>query len=351
MKCFLQRLGVGLLLLALSVPAGGCRDSESRAEPGKVQDSAKVIKVDVVEVTPEPIHDVLVLPGETEAWQDVLVAADKNGRVEWIGPREGQVVKKGELLARIDVSALKTIISKSEASAELAKDLYDRRKTLFDRGIVHKEALERAKTDKALAESDLVKAKVEYDRGFPHSPISGMVNYLHVDEGEFVNRGQPMVELVNVDKIKIHVNVPELDVRYLKKGQDVMVTIDAFPDLRLKGTVDFVSYKADPATKTFRVRVLIDNPQHDIRPGMIARVAFLRRMIPDALSAPLFAILDKGGERLLFVEEEGVARARTISIGVIAGDRVQITDGLKPGDHLIVTGQRDVEEGMKVQVQ
>jgi len=351
MKWFPRWPGLGLLLLSLSVSLGGCHGSESRAEPGKAQDTARIVKVDVIEVTPAPIHDVLVLPGETQAWQDVLVAADKNGRVEWIGPREGEQVKKGELLARIDVAALKTIISRAEASAELAKDLYDRRKTLFDRGIVHKEALERAKTDKALAESDLVKAKVEYDRGFPHSPISGMVNYLHVDEGEFVNRGQPMVELVNVDKIKIHVNVPELDVRYLKKGQDVMVTIDAFPDLRLDGKVDFVSYKADPATKTFWVRVLIDNKNHEIRPGMIARVAFLRRMIPDALSAPLFAIQDKGGERLLFVEEDGIARARTISIGVIERDRVQITDGLKPGDHLIVTGQRDVEEGMKVQVQ
>ena len=349
MKCFLRWLALGLLLLPVLM--GGCRGSESQAEPGKAEGSVKAVKVDVVEVKPVLIQDILVLPGETEPWQDVLVAADKNGRVEWIGPREGQEVKKGQLLARIDVSALKTIITRAEASAELAKDLYDRRKTLFDRGIVHKEAMERARTDKALAESDLVKAKVEYDRGFPHSPISGMVNYLHVDEGEFVNRGEPMVELVNVDKIKIHVNVPELDVRYLKKGQDVMVTIDAFPDLRLKGRVDFVSYKADSATKTFWVRVLIDNPKHEIRPGMIARVAFLRRMIPDALSAPLFAIMDKGGERLLFVEENGIARARTVSIGVITGDRVQITDGLKPGDCLIVTGQRDVEEGMKVQVQ
>ncbi len=351
MQCLLRWLGLVLLLMLFPISMSGCRGSESQAEPGNSQDAVKAVKVDVVEVKPEPIQDVLVLPGETEAWQDVLVAADKNGRVEWIGPREGQEVKKGELLARIDVSALKTIIDRSEASAELSKDLYERRKTLFDRGIVHKEALERARTDKAVAESNLVKAKVEYDRGFPHSPISGMVNYLHVDEGEFVNRGQPMVELVNVDKIKIHVNVPELDVRYLKKGQDVMVTIDAFPDLRLKGTVDFVSYKADPATKTFRVRVLIDNQNHEIRPGMIARVAFLRRMIPDALSAPLFAILDKGGERLLFVEKDGIAHARTVSIGVIARDRVQIINGLKPGDRLIVTGQRDVEEGMKVQVQ
>ena len=351
MKDSLRWMAFCLMLLLFSLLAAGCRGSESQAEQGKVRDVAKVVKVDVVEVTPGPIQDVLVLPGETEAWQDVIVAADKDGRVEWIGPREGEAVKKGQLLARIDVSALKTVISRAEASAELTRDLYDRRKTLFDRGIVHKEALERAKTDKALAESDLLKAKVEYDRGFPRSPIGGTVNYLHVDEGEFIKRGQPMIELVNVDKIKIHVNVPELDIRYLNKGQTVMVTVDALPDLRLEGKVDFVSFKADPATKTFRVRVLVENTHHEIRPGMIARVAFLKRMIPDALSAPLFALQDKGGERLLFVEEEGIARARTVSIGIIAGDRVQITDGLNPGDHLIVTGQRDVEEGMKVRVQ
>ncbi len=351
MKRLLRWPAVCLTVLLLAFLAWGCRGSESQAEAGKTQESAKVVRVDVALVTPGPIRDVLVLPGETEAWQDVTLAADKNGRVEWIGPREGETVKKGELLARIDVSAIKTLISRAEASAELANDLYERRKTLFDRGIVHKEALEKARTDKALAESDLAKAKVEYDRGFPHAPINGMVNYLHVDEGEFVNRGQAMVDLVNVDKIKIHVNVPELDVRYLTRGQDVLVTVDAFPDMKIRGKVDFVSFKADPATKTFRVRVLIDNPDHTIRPGMIARAAFLRRLIPDALSAPLFALLDKGGERLLFVEEDGVARARSVSIGVIEGDRVQITQGLNPGDHLIVTGQREVEEGMKVRVQ
>ena len=351
MKCLLQWLVLGLLLLFIPVSLCGCRGSESRAEPGNGEDGVKVVKVDVMEVKPAPIRDILVLPGESEAWQEVVVAADKNGRVEWIGPQEGDIVTKGQLLARIDVSALKAIITRAETSAELAKDLYERRKTLFDRGIVHKEAMERARTDKALAESDLVKARVEYDRGFPHSPISGTVNYLHVDEGEFVNRGQPMVDLVNVDKIKIYANVPELDVRYIQKGQEVTVRTDAFSDRRMQGKVDFVSFKADPATKTFRVRVLIDNPEHEIRPGMIARVFFLRRMIPDALSAPLFAILDKGGERLLFVEKDGIAHARTVSIGVIVGDRVQITDGLKPGDRLIVTGQKDVEEGMRVQAQ
>jgi membrane fusion protein (multidrug efflux system) len=114
------------------------------------------------------------------------------------------------------------------------------------------------------------------------------------------------------------------------------------------GKVDFVAYKADPATKTFHVKVLSDNSDHSIRPGMIARVAFVRRVIPDALAAPLFALVDKGGERILYVEKDGVVHARSVSIGVIEGDRVQITDGLHAGDHLIVAGQTEVEEGMRV---
>jgi len=115
--------------------------------------------------------------------------------------------------------------------------------------------------------------------------------------------------------------------------------------------VDFVAFKADPATKTFLVRTVIDNPFADIRPGMIARAAFVRRVIADALLAPLFALVDKGGERLVFVEKDGVAQSRTVSIGVIEGDRVQITSGLNPGDHLIVKGHTEVEDGMKVSVQ
>jgi membrane fusion protein (multidrug efflux system) len=193
--------------------------------------------------------------------------------------------------------------------------------------------------------------QIEHERGSLKAPLTGVVNQLFVDEGEFVDKGKPFFDLVNVDKIKINVNVPELDVRYLKVGQKTMVRVDAFPDRELPGVIDFVAYKADPATKTFHVKVIVDNASHDIRPGMIARVAFLRRVIPDALAAPIFSIVDKGGERLLFVEKDGVVQARTIAIGAIEGDKVQVTKGLQPGDHLIVTGQTEVEEGMKVQVQ
>ena len=111
--------------------------------------------------------------------------------------------------------------------------------------------------------------------------------------------------------------MPELDIRFVLDGQKTPVKIDAFAERALSGTVDFVAFKADPATKTFLVRTVIENPFADIRPGMIARVAFVRKVIADALMAPLFALVDKGGERLVFIEKDGVAQSRTVSIGVI----------------------------------
>ena len=342
------------LLLAVLLWAGlvttGCKDKEGQATIENQASQDPMIPVSIIEVKPAPMQDVILLPGTTEAWQDVQVSADTAGRIEWIGPREGERVNKGDLLVKIDVSALKAALDHAAAQFKLADDLYQRRRRLFERKIIAKEELDQSETQRTLAATDYEQIKVRYDHGFPRSPISGIINHLYVDTGEFIDTGKPLADIVNIDRIKINVQVPELDIRFVLRGQKTPVRIDAFPERELSGGVDFVAFKADPATKTFLVRTLIENPYGDIRPGMIARVVFVRQIIPDALAAPLFALVDKGGERLVFVEKDGVAHSRTVSIGVIEGDRVQVTSGLSPGDHLIVKGQTEVEDGMKVSV-
>ncbi len=339
------------VLLWVGVLTAGCDDKESLATAETNSTGPAAVPVSVIEIQPVPMQDVIYLPGTTEAWQDVQVAADTAGRIEWMGPREGEKVNKGDLLIKIDVSALKAAMDHAAAQFKLSDDLYQRRRRLFERKIIAKEELDQSATQRTLAATDLEQIKVKYNHGFPRSPITGIINHLYVDTGEFIDTGKPSADIVNIDRIKINVRVPELDIRFVLVGQKTPVRIDAFPERDLIGKVDFVSFKADPATKTFLVRTLIDNPLGDIRPGMIGRVAFVRRIITDALVAPLFALVDKGGERLVFVEEDGLAQSRTVSIGVIEGDRVQITSGLKTGDHLIVKGHTEVEDGMKVSVQ
>jgi len=338
-------------LLLAGVLTAGCDDKKSLATAETNSTLPAAVLVSVVEIKPVPMRDVIYLPGTTEAWQDVQVSADTAGRIEWMGPREGDKVNKGDLLIKIDVSALKAAMDHAAAQLKLADDLYQRRKRLFDRKIIAKEELDQSATQRTLAATDYEQIKVGYNHGFPRSPITGIINHLYVDTGEFIDTGKPIADIVNIDRIKINVSVPELDIRFVLPGQKTPVRIDAFPERDLGGKVDFVAFKADPATKTFLVRTLIDNRLGDIRPGMIARVAFVRRVISDALVAPLFALVDKGGERLVFVAEDGRAQSRTVSIGVIQGDRVQITSGLKPGDHLIVKGHTEVEDGMKVSAQ
>lgn len=350
MKAKFSILLIVLTVLTAAFLLAGCQDQESMAVAENTSPAAPAVPVSVMVIEPVSLRDVIFLPGETEAAEDVTVAANTAGRVDWIGPREGQPVNKGDLLAKIDVSALKASLDHAQAAYALADDLYQRRRRLYDNKIIAAEELEQSETQRALALADLKQIKVRYNHGFPKSPITGIMNHLYVEVGEYADVGKPLAEIVNIDKIKINVRVPELDVRFVKIDQQTPLRIDAFPDRALIGTIDFVSFKADPATKTFLVRSIIDNPAHDIRPGMIGRVAFVRRVIADAVAAPLFTLVDKGGERIVFVEKDGVAESRTISIGVIEGDRVQVTAGLNPGDHLIVKGHTQVEDGMKVVV-
>jgi membrane fusion protein, multidrug efflux system len=346
------RGGLWLLLVVVGAVSPGCTvsDSESRTQEEDSREAPRVVQVSVMTAEPTSIEDILVLPGETEAWQDVRLSAEQSGVVEWIGVQEGAKVRKGDLLAKINVASLKAGLDRAEAAYQLTDALYQRRKRLAERKIINQEALDHSQTDRSVASGDLEQARLEYEKGFVRAPVDGRINRLFVDKGEFINRGEPLLDLVNVDKVEIDLNVPEMDVRFFQPGQKAGVRVDALPDLHKSGVVAFVAYRADPGTKSFPVKVLVENPGHEIRPGMIARVSLVRRVIPDAMLVPLFVLVDKGGERLLFVEEDGVARARTVELGVISGDRVQILKGLAPGDRLIVKGQTEVEEGMKVKV-
>ncbi|MEW5725116.1 MAG: efflux RND transporter periplasmic adaptor subunit [Thermodesulfobacteriota bacterium] len=334
---------LGALLL---LQAAGCgRDQPEERPPGP-----EAVRVEAEVVRPTPINDVLILPGETKPLHDVRLAADLGGLIESVEFKEGDRVKQGDLLAKIDVSALKAALESAEADLDLARKQFARRQELYDRQIISQEELDQSRTTLLVKEGLVRQAQALYEDGFVRSPVDGVVNFVHVDPGEFVGQGAPIMDVVNVDRLEIEVNVPELDVRYFQVGRPALVRVDALPDLAAGGETTFVAFKADPLTKTFRVKVMMDNAEGLVRPGMIARVAFLRRTIPDALTAPLFALVDKEGERLVFVEKDGKAQARTISFGVIEGDRVQITEGLEPGDRLIVKGQTEVEDGTPVLV-
>lgn len=348
-------VSTSIVSLFLAAMLAGCGSPSAKAAEGGKGGNATarpeyVVNVKVEEIVPTVMRDILVLPGETEALRDVRLAAPRAGLVEWVGVTEGDTVRPEQHIARIDLSALQAALDRARANVRLAEDQLRRRQDLYDRKVLAGEELEQAQNELTVARTVLREAQVAYSHGIVSSTLAGVVNKVYVDPGEFVAEGAPVADVVDAGTMRVNFSVPEADVRYLAQGQDVELRVDAYPEARWPGRVDFVAWKADPATRTFQVRVVADNADGRIRPGMIARAAFLRRLVEGAVAVPLFTVQDKGGERVVFIEEGGVARARTVLPGVIEGDRVQIVSGLQPGDRLIVAGQTEVEDGTKVNV-
>ncbi|GAB6057413.1 efflux RND transporter periplasmic adaptor subunit [Desulfonatronum parangueonense] len=340
-----------MLLFVMSMALlGACSDSLGDA-PDMATSLPRKVNVVVKEIFPTEIRDAVVLPGTADPWLSVDLAAETAGRVEKLSVREGDRVTSGQILAQVEVTALAAGRARAKAAFDLYEEQLRRRERLFQDNIISEEELDQVRSGKVQAREELRQAEIEYGRGLVRAPGSGRVNNMRIEVGEFVDRGQVIIELVDIEKIKVQVQVPEMDVRFLSVDQPAAVIVDAFAEQTFSGVIDFIAYRADPATRTFRTQVVVENPEGIIRPGMIARVMFVRRVIPDAVTIPLSALIDRGGERLVYVEENGVAKARNVSIGVIERDRIQITQGLELGDRLIVAGHREVEEGTAVVVQ
>ena len=333
---------LGILIFSLC----GC-DSDPKTE-ASTDTQEKAVRVKVVEVAPVTIQDMLTLPGETAPDKDVCVSSESAGTVIWLGVKEGDTVRKGQLIARLDGASSGAKFDRAKAAKRLAAEQLRRRKELLNKGVLAQEEYDQIKAELDQSEASLKEMQVNVEYGIVRAPIAGVINKRYIDRGERLEVGSKVVDIVDSSTIKTYINVPEMDISYIKKGQNVTVSVDALPGKTWEGVIDFVSFKADRFSKTFEVKVLTDNKDGEIRAGMLARVSLLRRVVNNAVTTPLSAIINQGGERIIYVEKDGLAHVRTIELGVIDGDRAQITKGLEAGEKLITAGHTMVEDGMKV---
>ncbi len=349
-----RRIPVRLALLALLAAAllqlHGCSGghAEETASGGNLQQATNV---KVTSVALEDLRETFTLPGGLEAWEDLTLAAEVAGVVRWIGPREGERVREGEPILRIDPEAIEAALARDRADYELQKRQLARMEDLARQNFVSPQELDQARRAFEVAEAELRRSRVALEKSTVRSPISGILDRLFVDRGEYVNEGTAVAALVQIERLKVNVEVPEKDVAFLRTGDTVrVVTAPATgrDALERQGEVLHISYRADPATRTYLARVAVENPQGDLRPGMIVRVALVRRELPAVIAVPLFSVVERNGARVVFVEEEGVARLRPVGFGPVIGDRVVIAEGLAAGERLITEGQQFLTDGAAV---
>jgi membrane fusion protein (multidrug efflux system) len=202
-----------------------------------------------------------------------------------------------------------------------------------------------------VAEANLRTLQIRVKKSITTAPFDGTVAHAFMEKDEFTDVGKPLVRLVQLDRVKVTLGVPEHDILRFKVGDPVKIRLDALQDREFTGTIHELAPAADLSTHTFQTEIAVDNSEGLIKPGMIARAGLVRGTYPDSIVIPIFAAALIEDKRVVFIEKDGKAELRQIETGVIQGSSVQVTKGLAPGDHLIVVGQRDVRPGEPVKVQ
>ena len=186
------------------------------------------------------------------------------------------------------------------------------------------------------------------------APVAGVLDDRMVERGEYVKVGDPVALVVQVDRLKVLIDVPEKDVRYFHVGEEVSVVqsqIDTGEEVHRQGKLVHLAYKADPLTRTYLAKVEVDNQDRQLRPGMIVRIEALRRELKGAIAIPLYAVVDLDGRKVVYVETQGKAQLRPVKVDRVIGDQAVILEGLDFDERLIVKGQQLLVDGAKVKVE
>ncbi|PLX79349.1 MAG: hypothetical protein C0616_11485 [Desulfuromonas sp.] len=329
--------------------------NDTAADPKAAEKPAeKTTQVEVMEVVPRNIQETFTLPGTLEAWENISLAAELAGPIRWIGPEEGDVLEQNEPILRIDTDTVKANLKRDRTNFEIQQRELDRYQQLLDQQLVSQQEYDLQRNALEASRANLVQAELTLTKSTVKTPVHGVLDRLLVDIGEYVAIGDPLAQVVQVDRLKVLVDAPEKEVQFLQPGQQVDIltaSIHAEKEERFPGHILHVGYQADPASRTYRVKIAIGNADGFFRPGMILRARFQRRQHQAAIAIPLYALVDLDGRKVVYLEKDGVAHLREVETGATVGREIILREGIAPADRLIVKGQHLLTDGARVTVQ
>ncbi len=313
---------------------------------------AALVNVTVITVAAEPeFADTFELPAVVEPNRVVTVSAEIDCRIENIPCKEGCPIRAGELLIELNADLIRPAFDIAEAQVKRDRIEFERMKNLVEDDATPRRDLDDATTQLAISQAQLEEVGARLERTRILAPIDGLLNELLVEEGEYVQAGTPVGVIVETDTVKVVVEVPERDIAFFAIGQKAGVSVNVKgQDRSLAGTITFISELADERTRCTRMELTFENEQRLLRSGQIVSVNLTRRVLKDAVLIPLLAVIPMENSKAVYVVNSAKAHRCDVELGIIKGNRIQVTRGLKPGDRLIVAGHRFVAPGQKVNV-
>lgn len=213
-----------------------------------------------------------------------------------------------------------------------------------------KEDIEAARAQLSTRQEELEQVEDNLEKTTITAPFNGVIVKKHKEIGEWINESEALADIINIEKILIHTNISEKDIAKVKRGQSADVSFDALPNQELKGTVKEIIPQADTQSRTFPVKIEVDNRNHKLYAGMFARIKLYLGKNSQALMVPNDAVLKSDSIRYLFTVNDSKAHRVEVKIGREKGDLIEVKGNIKLGDQVVVTNNEVLREGMKVKI-
>jgi membrane fusion protein (multidrug efflux system) len=336
----------------------GCTKKKEEAK------AEKIINIKVITTQKMPVRPYIEAVGTLQPWDEVIISSEVDGIIKEIPVEEGFPVTKGMFLLKINdidyrlgVQTAEAALGQAQAGLNNAKIMFDRMEALYKQSGVSKQDFDNASTrldvsvqDVERAKAALSIAKERLSRVILRSPINGMIKQKAVTTGMFVKTGMPLLNLIQIDPLFLTFSVTEKDVGTLKRGQDVVFSVDAFPNREFKGKVDIIYPNLDEHSRMLKVEALIPNRSLELKPGFFSRVMVYTGAQKEAVLIPITSILYEGTKVRVFLNENNKARERYLKLGRKYGEMMEIAEGLQAGEKLVVVGQNTLTDGVNVRV-
>jgi cobalt-zinc-cadmium efflux system membrane fusion protein len=377
-----------MVIAALSVgcsksaaPSAPSANAQTNPTPGSPGDRA----IETQTVSPQPIAGIITATGKIAVPENqmAVIGPVNEGRLVRLYAGQGSRVKKGQKLADLespDIDQAESDYLKAQADYEnakrssaaevkLAQETYDRTKMLYEKTIAPGKNLQAAEHDlevaKANQESSIAGTKAALTAARRHllilglkdstidslankpelgavfslnSPIDGIVVERNATIGATVGSDANVFKIIDISRVWIDANVFEKDLERVRNGQQVKLTVPAFPGATFTGRVILVNSVVDPDTRTVKVRTEVPNADGRLKPDMFANVEIVTDVNRNAISVPQSAVLEDGGKSVVFVAENGGYKKREVTAGIKGNDQVEIINGLAAGDKVVVKG-------------
>ncbi len=337
--------GLGLIAFVLN---NNKKKNEAETAVVSQKSSAVTVKTDTVS-TNVPNLD-YIANGNFAPAQELSFPSENSGRVVRVLVDEGDAVRKGQVLAVIKGDQLSVELTNAQVAYNNAITDNQRYENAFKTGGVTKQQLDQAKLNVANAKARLDQARISFGDATIKSSINGIVNKRYIEPGSVVSPGTNLFDLVNVATLKLKVTVTEQQVATLKKGSTVKVKASVYPDKEYTGKVTFIAPKADESLN-FPVEIEItQNPNNELKAGMYGSAIF---SAGGAQAKPIMTIARNAfvggvGNNQVFIVKDSTAQLTKIVSGRIFGEQVEVLNGLKEGDVIVISGQINLQDGTKV---